>query len=331
MIMAEKIALLRKQNGWSQEELAERLEVSRQSVSKWESGGSIPDLDRVVKLSALFGVSTDYLVKDAQEEIAYAETDAPVTGAKLWKVSVDEANTYMHVVMQTGKGIAFGVALCIFSPVCLFALYALSERSPERLTEQLATGLGAGILLLFVAAGVALIILNAMRADKFEYMEKERLSLEYGVFGIVEKKRDAFAPRFRREITLGVCAIILGVVPLMIAGGMDAAEWIDILWTGFLLLCVAVGAYLMIRVFTVNDSYHALLEEDDYTPEKKEIRKRVGALPGIYWCVATAIYLAISFLTGRWDWSWIVWPVAGTLYPAVLGVARAIVRGNLEE
>lgn len=63
MILAEKIALLRRQNGWSQEELANQLNVSRQAVSKWEGGMSIPDLDKILKLSALFEVSTDYLLK----------------------------------------------------------------------------------------------------------------------------------------------------------------------------------------------------------------------------------------------------------------------------
>ena len=61
MILAEKITKLRKRNGWSQEELAMKLNISRQSVSKWESAASIPDLDKVIKLSAIFGVSTDYL------------------------------------------------------------------------------------------------------------------------------------------------------------------------------------------------------------------------------------------------------------------------------
>lgn len=64
MILADKIMKLRKQNGWSQEELAMQLGVSRQSVSKWESGTSIPDLERIIKLSQIFGVSTDYLIKD---------------------------------------------------------------------------------------------------------------------------------------------------------------------------------------------------------------------------------------------------------------------------
>ena len=70
--------LLRKEQGWSQEELAVRLGVSRQSVSKWESMASLPDLDKILKMSELFGVSTDYLLKDeAPQEVGCinGETD----------------------------------------------------------------------------------------------------------------------------------------------------------------------------------------------------------------------------------------------------------------
>ena len=70
MILADKIIDLRKKNGWSQEELAEKLGVSRQSVSKWESAMSTPDMGRIVEMSNIFGVSTDYLLKDEIEDIA---------------------------------------------------------------------------------------------------------------------------------------------------------------------------------------------------------------------------------------------------------------------
>ena len=64
MSLAEKMTELRKKNGWSQEELAEQLDVSRQSISKWESAQSTPDMNRILKMSDIFGVSTDYLLKD---------------------------------------------------------------------------------------------------------------------------------------------------------------------------------------------------------------------------------------------------------------------------
>ena len=64
MTFGEKLQLLRKERGWSQERLAEEIPISRQAVSKWESGAAAPDTENVVRISAIFGVSTDYLLHD---------------------------------------------------------------------------------------------------------------------------------------------------------------------------------------------------------------------------------------------------------------------------
>ena len=117
MILAEKIMEERKKNGWSQEELAEKLSVSRQAVSKWESAQSIPDLQRVIQLSEIFGVNTDYLLKDE------CETPQPIEGVEpsdkdfpLKKVSVEDANDFMEVRKKNAPKIAAAVAACIVSP-----------------------------------------------------------------------------------------------------------------------------------------------------------------------------------------------------------------------
>ena len=64
MTFGEKLQQLRKGRGWSQERLAEEIPISRQAVSKWERGAAAPDTENVVRLSAIFGVSTDYLLHD---------------------------------------------------------------------------------------------------------------------------------------------------------------------------------------------------------------------------------------------------------------------------
>ncbi len=64
MSLGEKIYLLRKRSGMSQDELAETMDVSRQSISKWEAGKSTPSIESLVAMSEIFGVSVDYLVKD---------------------------------------------------------------------------------------------------------------------------------------------------------------------------------------------------------------------------------------------------------------------------
>lgn len=66
MDFQEKLLTLRKANGMTQEQLAEKLDVSRQSVSKWESGQAVPELERIVQLSAVFDVTTDYLLKPSE-------------------------------------------------------------------------------------------------------------------------------------------------------------------------------------------------------------------------------------------------------------------------
>ena len=76
MILADKIITLRKKAGWSQEELASQLGVTRQSVSKWEGAQSVPDMDKVVQMSRLFSVTTDFLLKDELSE----EEPAPEGG-----------------------------------------------------------------------------------------------------------------------------------------------------------------------------------------------------------------------------------------------------------
>lgn len=75
MIFADKLIKLRKRVGYSQEELAEKMGVTRQSVSKWESAQSIPDIEKIIKISELFGVSTDYLLMDNIEETAEINKD----------------------------------------------------------------------------------------------------------------------------------------------------------------------------------------------------------------------------------------------------------------
>lgn len=80
MTFSDKLIALRKKAGWSQEELAERLNVSRQSVSKWESAQSMPDIDKILQLSSLFSVTTDCLLKDTQDDTqpAAAQTPSPL-------------------------------------------------------------------------------------------------------------------------------------------------------------------------------------------------------------------------------------------------------------
>ena len=116
MILADKIIDLRKKAGWSQEELAEKLAVTRQSVSKWEGAQSIPDMDKVVQMSRLFGVTTDYLLKD-EIEIAEPTVTEDDRRPPLRRVTIGEASDYLALRRTAAPKMALATMLCIFSPI----------------------------------------------------------------------------------------------------------------------------------------------------------------------------------------------------------------------
>ena len=327
MILAEKIIKLRKQNGWSQEELAERLSVSRQSVSKWESASSIPDLNKIIKLSEIFSVSTDYLLRDEIEEelpvaVGFADRDENIEMAR--PVSIEDADTYMNLIEHTAGKIGLGVALCIMSPIVLILLAALSEYQIIQITEGMAAGVGVTILLLLIAAAVTIFIMNGMQLDKYEYLEKETISLDYGVAGVVEVKKNEFEPTFKKCIASGVALCIISAVPIMMVAAFDLQELMMIYGVCALLAMVAFAVYLFVWSGMIWGSYQKLLEEGDYTREKKLENKKNDNLSKVYWCTVTAIYLGVSFITSNWHITWVIWLCAGVMFAAVCGVAAML-------
>lgn len=325
MILADKITELRKKQGWSQEELAQRLNVSRQSVSKWESSASVPDLDKILKLGQLFDVSTDYLLKDtidspsAQAE-PLPEEDPPA--APLRPVSLEEAHAYLEAVRATAGRGALGVALCILSPVALIFLSALSEEEglPSR---AIATGAGTTVLLVLVALGVSLFLLNRQKLAPYDYLEQEPIELLYGVTGMVRKeKAQAESARTLSQI-IGVGLCILSAVPLMLAAAFPW-EMAVILGLCLCLALIAAGVFLLVRSASLFGAYSRLLEEGDYTREEKALAQGTERLRKAYWCLVTALYLAWSFLTNNWDLTWILWPCAAVLFALVKHLYAAL-------
>lgn len=330
MILAEKIMQLRKKNGWSQEELAEKLDVSRQSVSKWEGGASIPDIDRIVALGALFGVSTDYLLKDEIEAEQYSEAGEPDAYVKtpVHSVSLEDANLFMDLTRKLAGRVAAATALLILSPIPLILLSGMIEYAEPGISEELAAGLGITILLILVAIGVTVLILNDMKLQKYEYLEKEEISLQYGVRGIVTKKKEDFADTHRTCVVLGVICCILCIIPIMVIMGVVGEDLNLIYGVAGMLVIVAVGVFLFVWSGSIQGSYQKLLQEGDYTPEKKSVKKKTSFFPGAYWCFVTAIFLCVGFWTDGWKMAGLIWPVAALLFVVIEIVINAVVKSE---
>lgn len=327
MILADKIIQERKKNGWSQEELADKLEVTRQSVSKWESAQSVPDLQRILQMSQLFGVSTDYLLKDEIEE---KEMTSSVEDAEysLRKVSMEEANAFLELKWKHASRIAWAVFMCIISPICLIVMAGAADQQIIRISENAAAGIGLVCLLLLVASAVAIFIFCGNETKEYEYLKNEMIDTEYGVTGMVKERKQQFAQRYAIYNVLGAMCCILGVLPIFIALIFTENDFIMCATVGLLLLIVAIGVMFFVKAGIIQESYEKLLQEGEYTREGKEKNKVGNKVGSVYWLIITAIYLAYSFLTARWEISWVVWPVAGVLFPVVVAIANLCCKGQ---
>lgn len=316
MILADKIIRLRKKNGWSQEELAEKMNVSRQAVSKWESAQTVPDLEKILQLSGLFGVTTDYLLKDELESEEYTDSAAE-SGVK--RVTLAEANEFIDWRRSAAVRIAVAVFLCIASVIPLLLLAAASEANLIGMSSAFAGAVGMVIFLVTVTVAVVIFVYCGFRNAPYAYLDKEVFETEYGVKGMVRERQKAYRNAYVRSNMIGVGICVLSPVALFV-GAFSGDEFFTVLMLTVTLLMVGVGVIFFITAGVRWASMQKLLREGEFSDREKKrsgLKESVGT---IYWLLAVAIYLGWSFAADSWTISWIVWPIAGVLFAAVMQI-----------
>ena len=324
MILADKIIDLRKKAGCSQEELAQQLGVSRQSVSKWEGAQSTPDIDKILQMSRIFGVSTDYLLKD-EIELPAAADSTPA----LRRVSMEEASRYLALSRETAPKLALATFLCVISPVCLILLAGLSSGGFIPITDIAAASIGLCTLMILVAIGVTLFIISAAKVKDFEFIGNEPFETEYGVSGMVREREREFREKNSRLTVVGTVLCMLSVLPLFaVLSVMPAAD--DVVYIAavcVLLFMVGLGCIAFVYSGTYHGAMEKLLEEGDYSRDNKGRRKVIGTISAAYWLIVTAVFLVMMFSPNTPMMpreTWIIWAVGGVLYAAVMAVVRLL-------
>lgn len=310
MILADKIIHLRKRNGWTQEELAEKLNVSRQAVSKWEGAQSIPDMDKILQMSRLFEVSVDYLLKEELTESDYVED----TSSSIKKITVEFANAFLNDTVVHAKQVALSVMIFILSPVVLITLSLFSNHSLHRLTENQSSMIGVMILIVMVVIGVGILIATSSKMARYDFLEEEVFDIQFGVEGLTLDAKARYKDTHTKGLIFGVSLLILSVIPVLLSSVFD---FFSIAGVPTLLIMVGVGVYILVRVSIRWSSYEKLLQEGEYNPRVKEENDIIGTVAGVYWPLVVAGYLLWSFVGSAWDISWIVFPIAGILFGAI--------------
>lgn len=324
MSLADKIARLRKKNGWSQEELAERMNVSRQAVSKWESAQAVPDIEKLLQLSALFGVTTDQLLKDG-DELDGAGSTQVVTRREVRRIRADEAYTYIEQRKRTSRQIALATLLCILSPITLILLAGASEVPEYGISESLAAGVGLIVLFTFVLIAVPIFIYCAYKNEPYAFLDSnEPFELEGAALELVSERKRQFRDTYIKCNMIATCICIFSPLPLLTVAIFVEHDLLIIAMVALMMLVAGIGVFIFITVGVQNASLQKLLGEGDYTEKEKARSGARKVFAPSYWGVVTAIDLAWSFLANSWEISWIVFAVGGVLFPIAMRICDRI-------
>ena len=297
MSLAENLQYLRAREGVTQEQLAERLDVSRQSVSKWESAASYPEMDTLLKLCDMFQVDMDTLLRGSVEN----------------SLSEDSAG-YDRFMTLYARKIAGGVSAIVGSVALWSFLSALG------LSEML----GTAMLLLVIAAAAVVFIASGMEEEHFR--KKHPVIPDF----YTEPQKERFHRRYIWYIAGGVGAILLGVVMMVLAFTVlpEKEPYESYMGAAFLVI-VACAVYFLIYGGMLEDKYNIAKynRQNNPTPEDKSRRRRATTACSVIMILATAVFLFAGLAYYKWNWAAIIYPVGGVL----CGAAWMLLGPRMEE
>ena len=297
MSLAENLQYLRAREGVTQEQLAERLDVSRQSVSKWESAASYPEMDTLLKLCDMFRVDMDTLLRGSVEK----------------SLSEDTAG-YDRFMTLYARKIAGGVSAIVGSVALWSFLSALG------LSEML----GTAILLLVIAAAAVVFIASSMEEEHFR--KKHPVIPDF----YTEPQKERFHRRYIWYIAGGVGAILLGVVMMVLAFTVlpEKEPYESYMGAAFLVI-VACAVYFLIYGGMLEDKYNIAKynRQNNPTPEDRSRRRRATTACAVIMLLATAVFLFAGLAYYKWNWAAIIYPVGGVL----CGAAWMLLGPRMEE
>ena len=283
MSLAENLQYLRAREGVTQEQLAERLDVSRQSVSKWESAASFPEMDTLLKLCDMFHVDMDTLLRGSVER----------------SLSEDRAG-YDRFMTLYARKIAGAVASIVGGTALWSALYALGVHEM----------LGTAVLLLVVAMAAVVLIASSMEEEHFR--KKNPVIPDF----YTEKQKEQFHRRYIWYIAGGVGAILLGVVlTVLVFTVIPEREPYESSMGALFLMIVACSVYFLIYGGMLEDKYNIAKynRQNNPTPEDRERRRRASTVCAVIMLLATAVFLFLGLTYYRWELAAVIYPVGGVL------------------
>lgn len=287
MGFSENLQVLRKMRNMSQEQLAERLDVSRQAVSKWESGSGYPETEKLISICEIFNCSMDEIIKG--------------------KITADvnrEKKEYEELMNKFSKGIASAIGLILLGVTIL--LYFGGISGSEELQEKNGI-IGVIILLLCVLIAVPIFIILGMKKEDF-VKKNPKLANIYS-----EDEISKFNSKFPMAIAGSIALILLGVILLIALYGMELVDESSTIPVVILMCSVTIAVPLIVYFGIQKDKYDIEKYNKENSEGYKKENNMVGKICGVIMLIATILFLVSGLVYDMWHINWIVYPIGGIM------------------
>lgn len=287
MSLSENLQNLRKIKNMSQEELAEKLNVSRQAVSKWESGNGYPETEKIISICEIFDCSMDQLVKG--------------------KISDDiksEKNNYDLIMTKAAKGISLGVGLILLGVSIMLTILGFASNTQA---EEQYTLIGVIAILIGVVFAVPLFITHGTKIENFK-KKNPKIANIYSEDEIEEGNS-----KYTKYLAIGISIILLGVVIMMLLLGLKTFKTESTLPVATLMYLVTIGVSIIVYSGKMKEKFDIEKYNNENTEEYKKVENKVGKICGVIMLTATIIFLVWGFTLNMWYINWVVYPVSGIL------------------
>lgn len=291
MNFGENLQNLRKLHNLSQEDLADKMDVSRQTISKWESGTAYPEMEKLVTLCELLECSLDTLVKGNIEK-------HPDTNLKA---------TYEQVKSQFSRRIALAIMLILLGVVALFILLNFGEAY---------NNLAISAFLLFVAVGAPLFITSGIAMKTFE--ENHPTLPNFYTASEINHAQNKFSKLISSCITL----IIIGVAIFITLQANNLFSEDSTIPVAILMLFVAISAPMIVYAGIQEEKYNIAEYNTRNSQATKAAENKLSKICAVIMITATIIYLLLGFILELWRLNWIAFPIGGML----CGIAAIIIK-----
>ena len=287
MKLGQKIAGLRKKSSLSQEALAEKMNVSRQAVSKWESNQSIPDIEKIVDLSELFGVTTDYLLKNGTPsfELPGKSSEEKIEKA-LPAITDQEIDQYLEVAKKAAHFESLSIAL-FFLAIASFCLFSTLVFISHNIFGTVAYI--APIIIIAIALGY--FIHAKLMMHEFKSIPQNQFALTSTQNDLIDSSAHEFRNKNNRRIVIGVVLCILAIIPLILIWTLHLLpDWAwAVLAITFVLLGIA--SYQFTFYFLRQLAFKTISGRRKHLPKEEKSLLINGSV--IFWIVLFLVYYLI--------------------------------------